>query len=29
MSAYFIANILFHDEEEYQKYLERVDEVFR
>ena len=29
MSAYFIANILIHDEEEYQKYLERVDEVFR
>ena len=29
VSAYFIANILIHDEEEYQKYLERVDEVFR
>jgi uncharacterized protein (DUF1330 family) len=29
MSAYFIANILVHDEAEYQKYLERVDEVFQ
>lgn len=29
MSAYFIANIAIHDEAEYQKYLERVDEVFR
>lgn len=28
MSAYFIANIAIHDEAEYQKYLERVDEVF-
>ena len=29
MSAYFIANISIHDEAEYQKYLERVDEVFQ
>jgi len=29
MSAYFIANIAIHDEAEYQKYLDRVDEVFQ
>jgi uncharacterized protein (DUF1330 family) len=28
MSAYFIANIEIRDEEEYEKYLARVDEVF-
>ena len=28
MSAYFIANIRINDEEEYQKYIENVDEVF-
>ena len=29
MSAYFIANIKIHDENEYQKYLENVDNVFK
>ena len=29
MSAYFIANIAIHDEAEYQKYLDRLDDVFR
>jgi uncharacterized protein (DUF1330 family) len=29
MSAYFIANIAIHDASEYQKYLDRVDEVFQ
>ena len=28
MSAYFIANIRIHDEDEYLKYLENVDSVF-
>lgn len=28
MSAYFIANILIHDQEEYDKYLKSVDDVF-
>ena len=28
MSAYFVANIRIHDEEEYAKYLQRVDDVF-
>jgi uncharacterized protein (DUF1330 family) len=28
MSAYFIANIRIHDEQEYEKYLKDVDEVF-
>jgi len=28
MSAYFIANIKINDENEYQKYLEKVDSVF-
>ena len=28
MSAYFIANIRIHDEDEYQKYLKCVDDVF-
>ena len=28
MSAYFIANIKIYDEDEYNKYLEKVDEVF-
>ena len=28
MSVYFVANIRIHDEQEYNKYLESVDEVF-
>ena len=28
MSAYFVANIKVHDEDEYQKYLNSVDHVF-